>query len=114
MRSVTVGQYLASFAVVAALVTAILALAASRSWRVLVLATALFLAAAVAYFVRTRGTGGPGVLRSSIVAAVALAVGALIAHWRRKARTPMGRFASGVLTWAGIVFAWFETAYLLR
>ena len=110
----TIGQYLFSFAVVAGLVTTILVLAASRSIKALLLASGVVLAVAVAYFARTRVSGRPGFLRSSVVACAALAVGTLVVYWRRNARTVTGRLVTGLVAWLGIVFAWFETAYLLR
>ena len=114
MRSVTIGQYLVSFGVFAVLVTTLFVWAASRSIRALLLAAGLVLAALVSYFARTRASGRPGFLRSSIIACAALATGALIVYWRRNARTLAGRLVTGLLAWLGIVFAWFETAYLLR
>lgn len=111
----TYAQYFTSFAVISVLVTAALVFAAARGVKALLLVAFLLMAAAVAYYAtRAHVTGGPGVFPSSVVAIVALIVGAVIVYWRRNARTTGGRLASGFLAWLGIVFAWFETAYLLR
>jgi hydrogenase/urease accessory protein HupE len=113
--TVTYAQYFTSFGVISVLVAVGLMAAAAHGARALLLATFIFMAAAVAYFTpRTHTAQGPGFLRSSVVAIVAIMVGAAIAYWRRNARSTGGRLAGGVLAWLGILFAWFETAYLLR
>jgi len=112
---VTYAQYFASFGVISVLVAVGLMVAASHGARALLLAMFIFMAAAVAYFTpRAHTASGPGFLRSSAVAIVALTVGAVIAYWRRNARSIGGRLLGGFLAWLGILFAWFETAYLIR
>ena len=111
----TIGQYLASFSILAAL-TVLGLLAASRRGNLALVAAALaFSALAAAWFwirsARAHETSAP---KPMVVALVAIFVASAVVYVRRSSGGTSGRLLTGVLAWVGLVFAWFETAYLLR
>jgi hypothetical protein len=111
----TIGQYLASFVVLGCLV--VLALMLAARWGGLALASAgvlIALATAAFFLWRSGGRTGPEPQRSAIIALAAIATAALVVYLRRHARGTPRQLVTGLLAWLGLVFAWFETAYLLR
>jgi len=111
----TIGQYLASFAVLACLVVFALMLAARRGAHALTGTGALLALATTAFFVwRAGGRSGPETARSAAVALAAIAAASLVIYLRRDARGVSRRAVTALLAWLGLVFAWLETAYLLR
>ena len=111
----TVGQYLASLAILAVVVVAALLLAVRRGSAMLAAtATALLLTATACVWMGSLRGHGPGPARSMITALVAIAAATGVVYLRRHRFNSAGRFVTGALAWLVLVFAWIETAYLLR
>ena len=110
----TIGQYVASFTVLGVAVVAALLLAIRRSTAMLLTTTIVFIVAAAAFFQLRPGSSGVFALKSTMIGAVAITVAAVIVYLRRANQHPRGSALTGVLALVALIFAWFETAYLLR
>lgn len=111
----TVGQYLASFAIIAAFVVIALLVAIRLGTLTLVgAALGLTIAAAASFWRGAVPTNGPGAARSSVIALLAITAAAGVVYVRRNSTQRGARLLTCGLAWMALMFAWFETAYLLR
>ena len=110
----TIGQYLASFTVLSILVVACLLIAVRRGSAILAATAILFIVLGATFFRFRPRSNGVYALKTAIITAVAVAIAAVIVYLRRAKQDARGRALTGVLAVLGLMFAWFETAYLLR